>query len=153
MIQFDWEMVRGTAAVFSALGVLASIIYFATMVKFNAAETRDATTYSIMQLAITFRSESYQGDLAEIRLKVSKGERLSDLESLRFEGYLSALFELAELVFMAHGKDKIDAEYMAAWAKRIQAAMSLLQIESFWEKAKTGYRPSFVAYVEKLRGN
>jgi len=44
------------------------MIYFATILRWNAAVTRDATTYSIMQL-----------------------------ELLKFEGYLSALFEPTEL--------------------------------------------------------
>lgn len=135
---------------FGAVGVLASMIYFATMLKFNASVTRDATTYSIMQLAINFRAESYQGDLAEIRLKASMGDELTPLESLRFDGYLSALFELTELVYIAHKKGKIDKEYMEAWDKRILAAMSLPRIKLFWSRSKVGYRSSFVGYVDAL---
>ena len=55
MQHFDWELV---GAIGGAIGVLASMIYFATILRFNAAVTRDATTYSIMQLAINFRSQS-----------------------------------------------------------------------------------------------
>ena len=90
----DWGTLGAVGETFGAIGVLASMIYFATMLRFNAAVTRDATTYSIMQLAINFRSESYQGELAEIRLKAATGVDLTALESLRFEGYLSALFEM-----------------------------------------------------------
>ena len=105
---------------------------------------------NLMQLAITFRSESYKGDLAEIRLKAATGAQLTDLESLKFEGYLSALFEMTELIFMAWGKNKIDDEYMSAWDKRIQAAMSVPRISQFWARTKTGFRPSFVDYVDAL---
>ena len=101
---FSLQDLGNVGEMFGAFGVLASIIYFATVLRFNANVTRDATTYNIMQLAITFRSESYKGELAEIRLKVSGGAELSDLELLKFEGYLSALFELIELIFMAHRK-------------------------------------------------
>lgn len=134
----------------SALGVLASLIYFATQMRVSASETRDATTYSIMQLAITFRAESYKGELAEIRMKANTGAPLTPLESVKFEGYLSALFELTELVFMARGKGKIDAEYMTAWELRIKAAMSVPRIYKFWSNAKTGYRPSFINYIDSL---
>lgn len=149
----QWETVQTVAEVFGAIGVLASMIYFATMIRFNASETRDVTTYSIMQLAINFRSESYQGELAEIRMKANTGEKMTPLELLKFEGYLSALFELTELVFMAYNKGKIDDEYMRAWEARMLAAMSVHRIKSFWARSKGGYRPSFVTYFERLNGN
>ena len=149
-MDFNLSSMRDITEVASAVGVLASLIYFATVIRFNAAETRDATTYSIMQLAINFRAESYKGELAAIRLKANTGERLTPLESVKFEGYLSALFELNELVFMAHGKGKIDAEYMSAWELRLKAAMSVPRIKTFWSNTKMGYRPRFVTYVEGL---
>ena len=145
-----WEDLGAMGEMVGAFGVLASIIYFATVLRFNANVTRDATTYNLMQLAITFRSESYKGELAEIRLKAATGAQLNDLESLKFEGYLSALFEMTELIFMAWGKNKVDDEYMAAWDKRIQAAMSVPRIKQFWSRSKSGYRPSFVTYIDGL---
>jgi hypothetical protein len=150
MDDIDWGSLGAMGEMFGAVGVLASMIYFATMLKFNASVTKDATTYSIMQLAINFRAESYKGELAEIRLKAATGSELTALESLKFDGYLSALFELTELVFMAYSAGKIDKEYMTAWDKRIQAAMSLARIKRFWTGAKTGYRTSFVDYVDAL---
>ena len=150
MFDLNLESMKDVTEVVSALGVLASLIYFATQMRFNASETRDATTYSIMQLAINFRAESYKGELAAIRMKANTGEPLTPLESVKFEGYLSALFELTELVFMAHGKGKIDAEYMKAWELRIKAAMSVPRIKKFWSNTKMGYRPSFITYVDGL---
>ncbi len=150
MMDFNLTSVRDITQVVSALGVLASLVYFATQMRFNASETRDATTYSIMQLAINFRAESYKGELAAIRLKANTGVDLTPLESVKFEGYLSALFELNELVFMAHGKGKIDTEYMNAWELRLKAAMSVPRIKKFWSNTKMGYRPIFITYVDGL---
>ena len=150
MDTINWESLGAIGEMFGAIGVLASMIYFATQLRFNAAVTRDATTYQIMQLAINFRSESYKGELAEIRLKANAGLDLTPLESVKFEGYLSALFELTELVFMAHGKGKVDREYMDAWDKRIQAALSVPRIKAFWGRSKSGYRLSFTEYVDAL---
>ena len=149
-MDFNLTSVRDITQVVSALGVLASLVYFATQMRFNASETRDATTYSIMQLAINFRAESYKGELAAIRLKANTGVDLTPLESVKFEGYLSALFELNELVFMAHGKGKIDSEYMDAWELRLKAAMSVPRIKKFWSNTKMGYRPIFITYVDGL---
>ena len=150
MIDFNLTSVRDITQVVSALGVLASLVYFATQMRFNASETRDATTYSIMQLAINFRAESYKGELAEIRMKANMGEQLTALESVKFEGYLSALFELTELVYIAHKKGKIDDEYIAAWELRTRAAMSVPRIRTFWTNTKAGYRQSFSQYVDGL---
>ncbi|MEP5764179.1 MAG: hypothetical protein ABJ308_06285 [Halieaceae bacterium] len=150
---FNWQDLGAMGEMFGAFGVLASIVYFATVLRFNANVTRDATTYNLMQLAITFRSESYKGDLAEIRLKAATGAQLNDLELLKFEGYLSALFEMTELIFMAWSKKKIDDEYMEAWDKRIHAAMSMPRIKNFWARTKSGYRPSFANYVDALVEN
>ena len=51
---------------------------------------------------------------------------------------------------MAHNKGKVDQEYMEAWDKRIQAALSMPRIKQFWNRSKTGYRPSFTEYVDRL---
>ena len=145
-----WDTLSAFKELFGVVGILASVIYFASVMRHNVRETRDATTYSIMQLAINFRAESYKGELAEIRMKANTGVELTPLESLKFEGYLSAHFELTELVFMAHKKGKIDDEYIAAWELRTRAAMSVPRIRSFWEKTRTGYRRSFCAYIDGL---
>ncbi len=94
----NWDMIGALAELFGAIGVFASLFYLAVQLKHNAAETRDATIQSIMELAINFRTESYRGELAEIRMKANSDEALTPLESVKFEGYLSALFELTELV-------------------------------------------------------
>jgi hypothetical protein len=153
MEYLSWQSLSGFKEVFGVLGVLASVFYFASVLRFNAAETRDATTYSIMQLAINFRAESYKGELAEIRMKANMGAQLTALESIKFEGYLSALFELNELVYIAHKKGKIDDEYIAAWELRTKAAMSVSRIRTFWTKTKSGYRKSFSLYVDGLMDN
>lgn len=150
MEYLSFEFLGGFKEVFGVIGVLASVVYFASVLRFNASETRDATTYSIMQLAINFRAESYKGDLAEIRMKANRGEELSPLESVKFEGYLSALFELTELVFIANKKGKIDDEYINAWELRTRAAMSVPRIRAFWSNTKAGYRESFREYVDAL---
>jgi hypothetical protein len=150
MEYLSWQSLSGFKEVFGVLGVLASVFYFASVLRFNAAETRDATTYSIMQLAINFRAESYKGELAEIRMKANMGAQLTALESVKFEGYLSALFELTELVYIAHKKGKIDDEYIAAWELRTKAAMSVARIRTFWSKTKLGYRKSFSLYIDGL---
>jgi hypothetical protein len=150
MENFSWQSLGTFKEVFGVLGVLASVVYFASVLRFNASMTRDATTYSIMQLAINFRAESYKGELAEIRMKANMGAQLTALESVKFEGYLSALFELTELVYIAHKKGKIDDEYIAAWELRTKAAMSVARIRTFWIKTRSGYRKSFSHYVDGL---
>ncbi len=150
MEYLSWDSLGAFKEVFGVIGILASVVYFASVLRFNASETRDATTYSIMQLAINFRAESYKGELAEIRMKANRGEPLTPLESVKFEGYLSALFELTELVYMAHKKGKIDDEYIAAWELRTRAAMSVPRIRAFWTNTRAGYRESFSRYVDGL---
>ncbi len=146
----NWDMIGALAELFGAIGVFASLVYLAVQMKVAAAETRDATIQAIMELAINFRAESYKGELAEIRMKANTDEALTPLESLKFEGYLSALFELTELVFVEHRKGKLDPEYFDAWALRTKAAMTVPRIQQFWSKTKMGYRSSFVEYIEAL---
>ena len=146
----NWNMIGALAELFGAIGVFASLFYLAVQLKFNAAETRDATIQSIMELAIHFRAESYKGELAEIRMKANSDEALTPLELVKLEGYLSALFELTELVFVQHRKGKLDPEYFDAWKLRTKAAMSVPHIQRFWSKTKMGYRRSFVEYIDGL---
>ena len=146
----NWDALGALGDFFGSIGVFLSLFYLAFQMKLSAAETRDASIASVMQLAIQFRAESYSGELAEIRMKAALNESLSPLEVLKFEGYLSALFELNELVFVQYQKKKLDPEYFEAWERRTRAAVSVARIQQFWAKTKTGYRDSFAEYIDKL---
>jgi hypothetical protein len=150
MEAINWDALGAIGDFGGSIGVFISLIYLAFQLRHTASETRDASIHSVMQLAIQFRTESYKGELAEIRLKSAMNEPLSQLESLKFEGYLSALFELNELVFVQYQKKKLDPEYFEAWERRTGAAMSVPRIQQFWAKTKTGYRGSFVQYIDGL---
>jgi hypothetical protein len=146
----NWDALGAIGDFGGSIGVFISLIYLGFQLRHQAAETRDASIHSVMALAIQFRTESYKGELADIRLKSAMGEQLSQLESLKFEGYLSALFELNELVFVQYQKQKLDPEYFEAWERRTGAAMSVPRIQQFWAKTKTGYRSTFVEYIDGL---
>ena len=146
----NWDALGGLGDFLGSIGVFISLVYLAIQTRESAAETRDATIQSVMQLAIQFRAESYSGELADIRFKAATNEKLTPLESLKFEGYLSALFELNELVFVQYQKDRLDPEYFEAWERRTRAAMSVPRIQQFWQKTRGGYRGSFVEYIDQL---
>ncbi len=150
MDAINWDAIGAIGDFAASIGVFISLIYVALQMRHSAAETRDASIHSVMQLAIQFRAESYNGELADIRLKAAMGEALTPLESLKFEGYLSALFELNELVFVQYQKKNLDPEYFEAWQRRTGAAMAVPRIQQFWSKTKTGYRTSFVEYIDSL---
>lgn len=150
MDAINWDAIGAIGDFAASIGVFISLIYVALQMRHSAAETRDASIHSVMQLAIQFRAESYNGELADIRLKAAMGEALTPLESLKFEGYLSALFELNELVFVQYQKKNLDPEYFEAWQRRTGAAMAVPRIQQFWSKTKTGYRTSFVEYIDAL---
>lgn len=152
MPAINWDAIGAIGDFVGSIGVLISLIYLAVQTRNSAAETRDATVQSVMQLAIQFRAESYRGDLVDIRLKAAKGEALTMEETLQFEGYLSALFELNELAFVQYQKDKLDPEYFEAWERRTAAAMAVPAIKQFWQKTRLGYRSSFVQYIDALVG-
>ena len=146
----NWEAIGAIGDFAGSIGVFVSLVYVAIQMRTTAAETRDASIHSVMELAIQFRATSYTGELAEIRLKAASGEDLTPLESLKFQGYLSALFELNELVFVQYQKGNLDPEYFEAWQRRTGAAMSIPRIKQFWAQTKAGYRTTFVKYVDEL---
>lgn len=152
MADINWDALGAIGDFGGSIGVFISLIYLAVQMRHSAAETRDASIQSVMQLAIQFRAESYSGELVDIRLKAARGEKLVQEETLKFEGYLSALFELNELVFVQYQKKKLDPEYFEAWERRTAAAMSVPAIKQFWGKTRTGYRSSFVEYIDGLMG-
>ena len=146
----NWDALGAIGEIMGSVGVLVSLAYLAVQTRNSASETRDASIHSVMELAIKFRAESYSGDLADIRMKAAMNQPMEPIEVLKFEGYLSALFELNELVFVQYQKDKLDPEYFEAWQRRTQAAISVPRIQQFWEKTKTGYRASFVDYIDHM---
>ena len=153
MDAINWDALGAIGDFAGSIGVFISLVYLAYQTKQGTAETRDASIHSVMELAIKFRSESYTGDLADIRLKAGMNESLTPLEDLKYQGYLSALFELNELVFLQYQKENLDPEYFEAWERRTRAAISQTRIKQFWARTKTGYRASFVAYIDKLMAN
>ena len=153
MDSINWDALGAIGDFAGSIGVFISLVYLAYQTKQGTAETRDASIHSVMELAIKFRSESYTGDLADIRLKAGMNETLTPLEDLKYQGYLSALFELNELVFLQYQKDNLDPEYFEAWERRTRAAISQTRIKQFWARTKDGYRASFVAYIDKLMAN
>ena len=150
MDAINWDALGAIGDFAGSIGVFISLVYLAYQTKQGTAETRDASIHSVMELAIKFRSESYTGDLADIRLKAGMNESLTPLEDLKYQGYLSALFELNELVFLQYQKENLDPEYFEAWERRTRAAISQTRIQQFWARTKTGYRASFVAYIDSL---
>jgi hypothetical protein len=150
METINWDALGALGDFLGSIGVFISLVYLALQTKNTAAETRDASIHSVMELAIQFRAESYTGDLAEIRMKSAMNEQLTPLETLKFEGYLSALFELNELVYVQYQKEKLDPEYFEAWGRRTQAAIAVPRIQQFWKKTKSGYRRSFVDYIDQM---
>ena len=150
MDSINWDGVGALGDFLGSIGVFISLVYLAFQTKQGTKETRDASIHSVMELAIRFRSESYTGDLADIRLKAGMNETLTPLEDLKYQGYLSALFELNELVFLQYQKDNLDPEYFEAWERRTRAAISVPRIKQFWARTKEGYRASFVQYIDKL---
>ena len=150
MAEINWDAIGAIGETIGSIGVLVSLFYVALQMRHSATETRDASVQSVMQLAIQFRAESYRGELVDIRLKAARGETLSMDETLKFEGYLSALFELNELAFVQYQKNKLDPEYFEAWERRTAAAMAVPAIKQFWNKTRTGYRASFVDYIDGL---
>lgn len=89
METINWDALGAIGDFGGSIGVFISLIYLAFQLRHTASETRDASIHSVMQLAIQFRTESYKGELAEIRLKSALNEPLSQLESLKFEGLRS----------------------------------------------------------------
>jgi len=150
MDSINWDALGALGDFLGSIGVFISLAYLAVQTRLSASETRDASIHSVMELAIQFRAESYTGELADIRLKAATGAALSQIELLKFEGYLSALFELNELVFVQYQKKNLDPEYFEAWERRTQAAIAVPQVRQFWAKTSTGYRASFVDYINKL---
>ena len=137
METINWDALGALGDFLGSIGVFISLVYLALQTKNTAAETRDASIHSVMELAIQFRAESYTGDLAEIRMKSAMNEQLTPLKTLKFEGYLSALFELNELVYVQYQKEKLDPEYFEAWGRRTQAAIAVPRIQQFWKKTKS----------------
>jgi len=150
MSGINWDAIGAIGDFGGSIGVFISLVYLAVQMRHSASETRDASIQSVMQLAIQFRAESYSGELVDIRLKAARGDKLAQDETLKLEGYLSALFELNELVFVQYQKKKLDPEYFEAWERRTAAAMSVPAIKQFWGKTRTGYRASFVEYIDGL---
>ena len=69
----NWDAIGAIGDFAGSIGVFISLVYLAFQMRHSAAETRDASIHSVMELAIQFRAESYSGALAEIRLKAAMG--------------------------------------------------------------------------------
>lgn len=103
----SWDALGAAGEITGAIAVIATLFFLSKQIRINARELERANEY---QSAISVMSNNTlyvqiwqplmeNADLAEIYLKATRGERLNDVEELRYCVYINTFFALAEAAF------------------------------------------------------
>jgi hypothetical protein len=147
----NWDAVGAVAELLGAFGVIASLIYLAVQIRQNTESVRMASHHGVAdQFQRSNLTALENPQIADIVLRgLPDASSLSDVDRLRFELYLLAIFRTYEELYQLHRKGLADHEL---WDSREQSLMRWLSypgVRSWWLGGQTHvFIASFREYVD-----
>lgn len=149
----NWDAIGATAELLGAFGVIASLIYLALQIRQNTESVRMASHHGVAdQFQQTNLALVREPQIAELLTRgLPDSSTLSDLDRVRFEGFLLSIFRTYEELYQLHRKGLADHEL---WDSREQSMMQWLSypgVRSWWfGEQRVIFIASFCAHVEGL---
>jgi hypothetical protein len=148
----NWDAIGAVAELLAAFGVIASLIYLAVQIRQNTESVRMASHHGVTdQVQRSNLAFVQDAEIAELLARgLPDTSSLSDVDRIRFEGILLAIFRTYEELYQLHRKGLTDDEL---WDSREQSMMRWLSypgVRSWWcgERSVMVFTASFSAHVE-----
>lgn len=147
----NWDAIGAVGELLGAFGVIASLIYLALQIRQNTESVQVASHRGVAdQFQRTNLALVEDAKIAELLAEgVADIAALSDVDRLRFEGFLLSIFRTYEELYQLHRKGLVDDEL---WDSREQSMMQWLSysgVRSWWfGEQRVIFMASFSAHVE-----
>ena len=108
----SWDQIGAIGEVVSALAVLVSIVYLAVQIRSNTSQAKAQAFYSVISEQSNAASPAlFDQEIAELWIKVSRDEPLSDVEEARATLFVARLVQTYLAIQVSYDKGQIDVAY------------------------------------------
>jgi len=137
-------------AIVANMGVLCGLVVLVVELNQNT-EVAQVTSWQdlTMQLIHFDEIRATNSELAELELKMLKGEDLSELEHAQILSYVRMYFMLANTAYSQYDKNLINDNQMAGMTVPMRTYLRLEFGKQIWNGLRGIINPGFVEYVEK----
>lgn len=141
------------AELVAALGVIVSLLLVVYSLERNTAALQGGTENLLFESHTALAGRMVDDpSLVEIRLKVRRGEALSDLEAIRWDTYQSLLLDVWAMAYMRHREDLLAEQHWRNWDIFFSdhfRTSDLRLTEQRWAQLVEGFDPGFWAHVRQ----
>ena len=153
----NWEAVGAIAELLAAIGVIGSLIYLAKQINANSENVAQNTRVLISdrdidsnQNAKDLGSAIYKdAELAALVLKGHRKEVLDEIERLRYNTFLSTMFETHQTFFIQHLKGTVSNELWDFYSGAYDQYMLAPGVQQWWQRNRSRFNREFAAYIEE----
>ena len=150
LILGEWVEV---AELVAAVGVIVSLLLLVYSLERNTASLQGGTENLLFESHTALSSRMVDDpSLVKIRLKVRRGEALSDLEAVRWNTYQALLLDVWAMAYMRHREELLAGQHWRNWDTYFsdQFRNSDLRLTRLrWEQLLGGFDPGFWAQVRE----
>ena len=150
-----WALV---AEISGAFAVVLSLVFVGYQLKQGNEETAlntqalelNAYQQLIERIADFNLSTIEYPELRAVRAKVEAGETLSQDEGDIFNAFLFLAYRNGDLAYMQFERGIIDEERLRSGMGLLVNYLEFPAVQAHWERAKSGFVPSYRAYIDSL---
>jgi hypothetical protein len=148
----NWEAVGATANLFTAVGVIATLIYLSIQIRQNTKAVRSSSIQNLVQSFSTTAQAAVENEyIIPLLLKANAGpEALTQEERARLHFWLIMTFRRFEGVYFQRDLGIVDAEVIDGFERSQMAILASKSAQQWWANSKEIFNSGFVSYVEKL---
>ena len=158
MNKIDWTKWSAIAEIFSAIAIVVTLIYLAVQTQYLAEQTEQnnrlmssAGVASLNDKAMEWNARVAENPgVAEILLKASRGETLSETETFRLQSLHNVAMDGWAMDFLQYDAGLIPPEYLNTTVPRYRSAfLGIPKFAEYWDEAKVRYPDSFVEFIDE----
>ena len=157
----NWEAIGAVAELLGAIGVIGSLIYLAKQINANSENIAQNTRALVSDRDIDSNQnvKDIAGDIykdPDLASLLARGhqsiEQLDQVELIRYNTFLTTMFEAHQTFFIQHVKGTVSDELWEFYSGTFDSYMQVLGIKRWWLRNGSSFNPDFCAYIqEKIR--
>jgi hypothetical protein len=149
--KLDISSAASAAEIIASIAVVVSLIFVANSIDQNTAALQASNDNFLYELQYQQLSDARSdGELAAIIVKFRAGEKLTDVEELRYKYFEVQTIAMWEISFLRYKAGLLPPRAWETWDRMWTADTPDSYPEEWWSKAKYQFDKEFVAHVDAV---
>lgn len=132
-----------------AIAIVITLVYLAIQVRQNTRMMRASIRQARSDSAVHFYALGATSEMAEIRVKETRGETLTDVEEERTFLWNIATWRSQQTIFFQARDGLLDAQAGVEQSAIVDNLLQFASAQRFWTKQKSSFDSRFVAWVDE----